>query len=150
MSFDEVYEELSVYTKNYVSTVLSNTLFKLVKDIYDTTLEDNFKNIADKQFPKFAGSYLDMTNPTLEFIKTITYILGLEECVELEVFRLKTNLLKQIQKRESAKECQFIDPCLSLIVPDIICTFCNECQNIDFCRDPSFQFPVLFIILIGE
>ena len=30
-----------------------------------------------------------------------------------------------------------MDPCRSHVLPDVICSFCNFCQDLDLCRDPS-------------
>lgn len=141
-AFDEVYEKMTDYTKIYIKEEVFPTLSKLVKNIHDKVIEDDPETKTDRTFPKFAGSHLNLTSPTLEYIKVVCKILSLEECIDLEVFRLKTNLLSLIKKRESSEECQYKNPCLSLIVTDVICSYCNECQNIDFCRDSSFLFPV--------
>lgn len=141
-TFDEINEKMTEFTKVYIKEEVFSTLSKLVKNIHDKVIEDDPETKTDRSFPKFAGSYLNLNSPTLEYIKVICKILGLEECIDLEVFRLKTNLLSLIKKRESSEECQYKNPCLSLVVPDVICSYCNECQNIDFCRDSSFLFPV--------
>ena len=34
-------------------------------------------------------------------------------------------------------QAQFHDPCSTYVMPDIICSFCNYCHDLDLCRDPG-------------
>lgn len=37
--------------------------------------------------------------------------------------------------REYGKEATFEDPSRSLILSDVFCTSCNECQDVDLCKE---------------
>lgn len=53
------------------------------------------------------------------------------------VARLKENLLKMVGVKAFSPIAQFINPCLTFVLPDVICTFCNQCRDLDLCRDPE-------------
>ena len=52
----------------------------------------------------------------------------------LPVYR--RDLLKLIGVREFAEEAVFRDPCCSFVLAEVICEACNNCRDIDLCRDP--------------
>ena len=37
--------------------------------------------------------------------------------------------------RESSDDAIFRDPCLSFVVPEVVCTFCNRVRDLDLSRD---------------
>uniref|UniRef100_A0A915ID88 DNA polymerase epsilon catalytic subunit n=1 Tax=Romanomermis culicivorax TaxID=13658 RepID=A0A915ID88_ROMCU len=49
---------------------------------------------------------------------------------------LKSTLLKCLCIGEFSAEAEWIDPCLSYILPEVICKFCGHCRDVDLCRDP--------------
>jgi DNA polymerase epsilon subunit 1 len=51
------------------------------------------------------------------------------------VAELKVNLLRLIQVKDFAAEAEFRDPCLSFVLSEVICMFCNKCRDFDLCRD---------------
>jgi DNA polymerase epsilon subunit 1 len=87
-------------------------------------------------FPRLPGSHLPLKNPTLEFIKTVSHVIGLDEQTKSESLLLRTTLLKMIGVLPFSPEAQFIDPCQTLVLTDVICTFCNQARDFDMCRDP--------------
>ena len=48
---------------------------------------------------------------------------------------LKSSLLKLIRVKDFSAEAEFKDPCLSFVVTEVICAFCNKCRDFDLCRD---------------
>ena len=48
----------------------------------------------------------------------------------------RRDLLKLIGVREFAEEAVFRDPCCSFVLAEVICEACNNCRDIDLCRDP--------------
>lgn len=49
---------------------------------------------------------------------------------------MRRNLLRLVHVREFSTEAVFRDPCLSFTLPNVICTYCNDCRDLDLCRDP--------------
>src|SRR5690606_24961572 len=91
------------------------------------------------EFPQLPGSYLEMQRPSLEFIKCVCHILGLDKFCKDEVIKMKQNLLKLINIREFSDEAKFKNPCRTFILSDVICTYCNSCKDLDLCRDKSLM-----------
>lgn len=115
---------------------LTQRLFAIIQDIQRTLSGDHSQaDHASSEFPKLAGSHLPMNNPALEFIKFVCHILGLDRALEQDVNRLKKNLLRLINVREFAVESSFVNPCLSYVLPDIMCEFCNYGRDLDLLRD---------------
>jgi len=42
--------------------------------------------------------------------------------------------------REFSLEATFQDPCQSFILPEVICEFCNNCRDVDLCRDAYISY----------
>lgn len=94
------------------------------------------------QFPILAGSHLcedELGPPALAFVKTVCAVLALDSAVEDQVAVLRRNLLKLVHVREFASASEFHEPCMSFMLRDVICTSCNDCRDLDLCRDPHLQ-----------
>jgi len=52
---------------------------------------------------------------------------------------MRKNLLKLVRVKEFAPEAQFQDPCASFTLPNVICSYCNDCRDLDLCRDSTLQ-----------
>lgn len=63
-------------------------------------------------------------------------VLSLDSNINLQVIKLKRDLLKLIGIGEFAEEAAFSDPCLSYVLPEVICKSCNHIRDLDLCRDP--------------
>lgn len=89
------------------------------------------------EFPNKIGSYQKYVVPALEFSKFISiHIFGLDEAFYKESQTMKVNLLRMIRCKEFSEEVQKgIEPSLILVVPDVICDFCQKCTDLDICRD---------------
>ncbi len=77
----------------------------------------------------------------LDFVKALYQILSLDATVEVQVNNLRMQALASLGVGEFASEAQFIDTRQTLILPDVICSFCNLCSDLDLCRDPSITAP---------
>jgi len=126
---EEVTEEVREYMKRLVSTHFTKKLLAMTTELmkYDT---------GPESFPVLPGSHQTLTNPALEFIKSVCKIFSLDPSLEHEVQVMRRSLLVSIGVREFDRESLFEDPCTSFILPDVICSFCNLCKDIDLCRDP--------------
>jgi hypothetical protein len=120
------------YLKQLVSNYFTSKLLRSVPDIMKMFY-------GAKEFPVLAGSHLDLKNPALEFVKAVCHILQLDKTVKDETQFLRRNLMRLIHIREFGPQAQFRDPCLSFILPDIICSRCNYCRDLDLCRDPELR-----------
>lgn len=92
-----------------------------------------------EDFPVRPGSHLRLTQPALEFAKQVCHIMALDKTVEEEVSRMRKALMRLLSVREFSKEAQFVDPCLTYVLPDVICAQCLACRDLDLCRDPNIE-----------
>ncbi|OQV25773.1 DNA polymerase epsilon catalytic subunit A [Hypsibius exemplaris] len=88
-------------------------------------------------FPEAPGSVFQMQNPALELIKSVCKVLSLHEEVEKEVRKMKRDLLKMIGIGEFAPVAEWKDPCVTYVVPEVICSRCNCCRDLDLCKDQT-------------
>ncbi|KAI9016029.1 putative POL2-DNA polymerase epsilon, calytic subunit A [Hyaloraphidium curvatum] len=130
--------------RQYVSSVIAPKLMQLVADIEKNV--NPAANTADSEedrraasFPRLPGSHLDLTNPALEFAKTVCAALALDTSIEKQVRVLKKNALKLINVAEFAPEARWENPCETVRLPRVICDYCNSCRDLDLCRDPAFM-----------
>ena len=96
----------------------------------------------DHQFPRLAGSYLteaEMGTPALSFVRGVCRLYSLDTSLSEEVTLLRRQLLRLIHVKEFGAEASWRDPCKTVILPDIICPVCQDCQDLDLCRDPALQ-----------
>jgi DNA polymerase epsilon subunit 1 len=95
------------------------------------------ENESADVFPRLPGSYLSLKNPTLEFIKTVSHVISLDEETKSDSALMKTTLLKIIGVLPFSPEARFVDPCQTYVLTDVICSFCNQARDFDMCRDPN-------------
>ena len=84
----------------------------------------------------FSGSHLELKNPSLEFIKCVCKVLSLDSTISAQVHKLKKDLLRLVSVGEFSEASIFKDPCLSFVLPEVICNKCSNCRDLDLCRDP--------------
>jgi len=94
---------------------------------------------VDRCFPALPGSHLQMSSPALEFSKMLCHLIGLDPQLAPQLGRLRRNLLKLLGVREFALEAQFVNPCNSFVLPDVVCEFCGHCRDVDTCRDADWS-----------
>lgn len=90
---------------------------------------------SSEEFPVLPGSHLQLTSPALEFVKTVCQVLSLDSNVSAQVGKLKRDLLKIIGAGQFSSSAEFVDPCLSYVLPEVICKNCNHVRDLDLCRD---------------
>ena len=66
-------------------------------------------------------------------------VLSLDSNINIQVTKLKRDLLKLIGVGEFSPEAMFKDPCLSYVLPELICKSCNHIRDLDLCRDPHLN-----------
>lgn len=91
---------------------------------------------AAEIFPRLPGSYLPLHNPSLEFVKMISHVFSLDDACQDAVSAIRTNMLKMVGVRPFAAEAQFVNPCRSVVIHDMVCSECLDFRDLDLCRDP--------------
>ncbi|XP_058067456.1 DNA polymerase epsilon catalytic subunit A-like isoform X2 [Magnolia sinica] len=128
------------FLKEQISSYFTDKLLRIVRD---TLRHIKGKNKAGSDeptghgFPRLAGSHVHMGDPALEFIKHVCAVLTLDQSVQHDILVMRKNLLKLIRVREFAPEAEFRDPCLSFTLSNVICSYCNDCRDLDLCRDTA-------------
>eukprot|EP00347_Sterkiella_histriomuscorum_P016015 403354822 len=114
---------------------------RYVKQRKQRERERKQKELKKWEFPQRIGSYNDYKNAALEFSKQVCKnVFGLDEAFQTQVTTLKRNLLSIIREKEfSTTVVSATEPSLILVVPDVICTFCQTSKDLDICRDPSLN-----------
>ncbi len=121
--------QLLQYRKKLISQHFASDLTRMVAEI----LKDGGDS---RSFPILPGSHLQLTNPSLEFIKNIMQVLKLDLTVELEVSVLNRSLLSQIGVQEYDPVTQWQNPCAGFILPDVFCAACHESRDLNLCALP--------------
>lgn len=125
-------EQLHLFKKKLVSKNFAAYLTRCVGEI----IKDN--DGADA-FPQLPGSHLNLVSPELEFIKNVMAVLELDPDVDTEVQQLKKSLLAQISVQEYSSQAKWVNPCASFILPDVFCSQCQECRDVDLCILPPVE-----------
>lgn len=129
-------------TKGFIMQRLLRRMLQAVASIQ----EDHRKAIMDDDqsnefiFPILPGSYLNFTDPSLEFIKSACAIFGLAHDYQIEVGLLKRNLLELVGVKEFSDAAIFRNPCDPLKLSMVTCRYCDYLRDFDFCRDDDL-FP---------
>jgi DNA polymerase epsilon subunit 1 len=125
-------EKLLVFKKKMISKTFASILTRAVGDIgqeQETTEKDEIDNqrltLTDKPI-----------NPVLEFVKSVTTILELDQQVDTEVHALKRSLLAQIGVAEYSSLAKWENPCATMMLPDCYCKECQETRDINLCYLP--------------
>ena len=123
----------------FIARRLTRKMLKMVANIHDRQRE--YQTLDEPSgkfsFPILPGSYLHMSNPTLEFIKFACAVFALAKDFRNEVGILKRNLLELVGVREFAGEATFRNPCEPLKLANVPCRHCDVLRDFDFCRDPE-------------
>ncbi|GAU25117.1 hypothetical protein TSUD_274060 [Trifolium subterraneum] len=131
--------EITEYIKEQISSYFTDKLLGVVRDIVlhmkgmgrsenDPSTSSGLPQLADD---------LHRGDAALEFIKHVCAVLALDQSVQHDVHVMRKNLLKYVRVREFAPEAEFHDPCHSFTLPNVICSYCNDCRDLDLCRDPT-------------
>ncbi|PBC29548.1 DNA polymerase epsilon catalytic subunit A [Apis cerana cerana] len=127
-------ENTANFAKKLISGDMSQKLFQIVQKIYKKLPEIT---LTIQEYPNLDldGKDSKRINPALELVKSVCKVLSLDKEVENEVYHLQTNLLRLIRIGSFSDEVEWKDPCISLILPEIICKACNHTRDIDLCKD---------------
>ncbi|CAB4064926.1 POLE [Lepeophtheirus salmonis] len=104
------------------------------------SVEENITDIdsfaQDLVSGELAQRLYSLTNPALEFVKALVKVLSLDYSITDHVHKLRRDLLKLIGIGEFSVAAEWKDPCISFVLPEVICKQCNHCRDIDLCKDP--------------
>lgn len=135
-TFDlQMVEDLKMKIRTYFTD-------KLLKTVCDPNLQMKVMNNSQKiqETPDANSqsySHVQKGDPALEFIKHVCAVLALDQNVQHEVLIMRKNLLKLVRVREFAPEAEFRSLSVSYTLPNVICSYCNDCRDLDLCRDRS-------------
>jgi DNA polymerase epsilon subunit 1 len=120
-----------------ISEIFRKPILKRLKNLLrnqtEAILNPNMK--ADYEFPRPPGYHKEMVSPLLELIKSITGVYTLSKSRSLEMALLRKEMLEVIDAKEFEDSSIFENPSTSLIVPSVLCSYCHQLRDIDFCRD---------------
>ncbi|XP_068311422.1 DNA polymerase epsilon catalytic subunit A-like [Pyrus communis] len=115
---------------------------KLLGIVHDTMLHmkelEKSENDRDTslELPQIAGN-IHRGDAALEFIKHVCGVFSIDQNVVHDVLVMRKNLLKIVRVREFAPEAEFHDPGPTFTLPNVICSYCNDCRDLDLCRDSA-------------
>ncbi|GAB2214864.1 hypothetical protein Drorol1_Dr00019229 [Drosera rotundifolia] len=132
---------LTEYLQDQISSYFSGRLFRIIQNI--THHSKGMKKPESDLRLSHVNTHVDGDVHTgdiaLEFIKHVCAALALDQTVQHDVLVMRRNLLKYLQVPEFAKEAEFCAPCSSFTLPNVICSYCNDCRDLDLGRDPSLN-----------
>ncbi|KAM7276901.1 hypothetical protein ACFE04_018767 [Oxalis oulophora] len=124
----EGFESLMVdYLKGLIRSDFTDKLLNHVRHI----------NLHLKEIRQAENDNMPKGDIALQFIKHICAVLALDQNVQHHVLVMRKNLLRYVHVQEFAPEAEFHDPCPSFVLPNVICSYCNDCRDLDLCRDPA-------------
>jgi DNA polymerase epsilon subunit 1 len=100
--------------------------------LLDGTASDE---VIARSFPHIPGSFLNLSDPALEFVKQVCHLCSLEPCIEEQLHNTRKNALRMLKVDEFAHEGVWANPSISFVVPEVVCEFCGHCRDLDLCRD---------------
>ncbi|XP_057456006.1 DNA polymerase epsilon catalytic subunit A-like [Lotus japonicus] len=134
---EAVESEITEYIKGQISSYFTDKLLGVVRDMKRMTSSVNDQS-SSSVLPQPTGD-LHRGDAALEFIKHVCAVLALDHSVQHDILVMRKNLLKYVKVREFAPEAEFRDPCHSFILSNVICSYCNDCRDMDLCRDSALM-----------
>lgn len=130
--------EVTEFTKDQISSYFTHKLLGIVHDIglHMKGMNRSENNQSTSGLPQLTGD-VHRGDASLEFIKHVCAVLALDHSVQHEVLVLRKNLLKYVDVKEFAPEAKFHGPCHSFVLSNVICSYCNDCRDLDLCRDSA-------------
>lgn len=126
--------------KKKIGSYFTDKLLKIVCDPRLCTKESSSRDSNPENISKDnqqSSQGIRKGDPLLEFIKYVCAVLALDQRVQHEVLIMRKNLLKFVRVREFAPEAEFDSLSASFILPNVICSYCNDCRDLDLCREKS-------------
>ncbi|CCH58351.1 hypothetical protein TBLA_0A05580 [Henningerozyma blattae CBS 6284] len=115
--------------------IFAKSLIQRVGKLFRTQQESALYYSEEYKFPELPGSYLDMRNPVLVFVKFLCHIMLLSKKNTLEVRSLRKELLKTFEVREFHKSAEFVNPSTSLELANCLCEHCYFTTDLDMCKE---------------
>lgn len=140
---DDLLNQFENFRKQILRDKIMPKMYMSIEEIHEKYPPNS--NMGSEQtdiFPRLPGSHLPLHHPGLEFVKYVTRVLELDEVIAYEVHVFKRNALKLVASREFAKDTDFVNPCLTHVLPDMVCTSCKVARDLDVCRDKKWACTV--------
>lgn len=133
-------EAQEAFLREWLSGPLTEKLLRKVQDMdrYVTLTSGKEENL----YPQLAGSHLteaELGPPAVCFVRWLCALLAVDQRLADEVGLLKRKLLKMLRIGEFSSVATFKEPCISFVLRDAICSFCNDCRDLDLCRDADLM-----------
>ncbi|XP_026280416.1 DNA polymerase epsilon catalytic subunit 1 [Frankliniella occidentalis] len=128
-----VHASTAEYAKDLIANELAQKLFYITEKIHKKLPSQPYDETS--LFPQLPGAHLKLINPALEFVKAVCKVLSLDTSVSEEVDILRKNLLRLIKVGNFSDLAEWKDPCISFVLPEVICKGCNHCRDVDLCKD---------------
>lgn len=122
------------YLTEQIGSYFSDKLLGVVRDCVLHMREMDGHRGDEHSSPASANHRGDAA---LEFIKHICAVLALDQNVQHDILVMRRNLLRYVRIKEFAPEAEFRDPCQSFVLPNVICSYCNDCRDLDLSRDSA-------------
>jgi len=125
----------SVLTKEFTKP-LRKLVAQLLRRQNDAMLNPSHSAFAEQfEFPSLPGAVRQLTNPSLQLVKSLIAIFSLAKEISLEVRMLRKELLALFDVREFSKQGLFENPCGSVKFHQLVCSGCTLSRDLDLCRD---------------
>ncbi|KAB7504214.1 DNA polymerase epsilon catalytic subunit A [Armadillidium nasatum] len=131
---DEPQDKVMIFSQELISGELAQKLFFITQKIHKKGLKKDLEEDNEEENIHFLLSSGN-DNPALQFVKSVCKVLSLDSNVTEQVTKLRRDLLKLVGIGEFSPEAAWSDPCVSFLLPEVICRVCNHCRNIDLCKD---------------
>jgi DNA polymerase epsilon subunit 1 len=116
---------------------ISRSVESSMKQLLTESLTTKMLTMVDDLSHMFHHLTTSDTNGTscsqvaLDFIKFTSHILALDTTYADEIASLRRILLAQLRIREFSPLSNFINPCPSYLLKDVICNYCSTCRDLD-------------------
>ncbi|KAL2240087.1 UNVERIFIED_CONTAM: DNA polymerase epsilon catalytic subunit A, partial [Sesamum indicum] len=132
--------QMAEFLKKKIGTDFTDKLLKIVCDP-SLHMKGRSKSQSDNISIGSSQSLKDIHkgDSALDFIKYVCAVLALDQKVQHEVLVMRRNLLKLVRIREFAPEAEFQNLSMTLTLPNVICSYCNDCRDLDLCRDRALM-----------
>ncbi|PIA58925.1 hypothetical protein AQUCO_00400052v1 [Aquilegia coerulea] len=127
------------YLKDQISAYFTEKILKIIQDTKYHIKGIN-KSVSDAHahgLSQLGGSNVNLGDASLDFIKHVCSVLALDRNVQHDILVMRKNLLRYVKMRDYNPEAEFFDPCQSFTLPNVICSYCNDCRDLDLCRDSA-------------
>ncbi|PSR89873.1 DNA polymerase epsilon catalytic subunit A like [Actinidia chinensis var. chinensis] len=127
---------MTEYLREQISSYFADKLLRIVRDTI-LHMKGISKSGANQHISDGIpiANNIPMGDSALEFIKHVCAVLALDQNVQHDILVMRKNLLKYVRVREFAPEAEFHEHCLSFTLPNVICSYCNDCRDLDLSRD---------------